>query len=380
MLSFALAFGLLSCVLAQQYSVEILEKCAEPAISIGKPVGSGYSPCKFTFNPAYIPAGPGLNASILILRASGCPASFGGASDHLLFAFCSIEGGKGVCGDVQPYPFPFEADAEDPRVFLLEDNGTLWYYLYYFASGPGQQTVYLRKTQTPLDLASWATVATQLPWHRNGCVIVRPAGPHYVMFGESPPLPGLGIASTSDFVTYDYLNLTYMKPNGPNNTAEPEIVIEAGSTPIQLSTGDYLHLYAAGTPGWVANGNYTGGWIIMDKDDPTVLKQRSESHLFVPTMDYEIGGSSKWPTNRFRTIFTTSVVPLPDEGADTFLVVRLVHANAAPAATHRPNPPIPPTPHEPRNPNSGTAPRTQTWRGQRSACPTHKKTDVTVCL
>lgn len=105
----------------------------------------------------------------------------------------------------------------------------------------------------------------------------------------------------------------------------------------------------------MAHGNYTGGWIIMDKDDPTVLKQRSDAHLFTPTMDYEIGGG-KWPTkcafsplphphppfphartpfcaaahpppaptrpprSRFRTIFTTSVVPLPNEGADTFLV------------------------------------------------------------
>jgi predicted GH43/DUF377 family glycosyl hydrolase len=188
---------------------------------------------------------------------------------------------------VQPFKFPFELSSEDPRVFLLEENGVLWYYLYYFAAGPGQQTVNLRKTQTPLDLASWKTVAKNLPWHRNGCVIVRPSGPHYVMFGESPPLPGLGLATTEDFVTYNYVNLTYTK--------EPEIVIEAGSTPIQLSTGDYLHLYAAGTPGWVANGNYTGGWIIMDKDDPTVLKQRSDTHLFVPTEDYEIGGG-KWPT------------------------------------------------------------------------------------
>jgi len=75
-----------------------------------------------------------------------------------------------------------------------------------------------------------------------------------------------------------------MVPNGPNNTDAPEIVIEAGSTPVQLSTGDYLHLYAAGTPGWVANGNYTGGWVIMDKNDPTKIVQKSTTHLFVPTM------------------------------------------------------------------------------------------------
>ena len=65
------------------------------------------------------------------------------------------------------------------------------------------------------------------------------------------------MATTTDFVNYVYQNLTWLKPNGANDTDAPEIVIEAGSTPVELSTGDFLHLYAAGTPGWVANGNYT---------------------------------------------------------------------------------------------------------------------------
>lgn len=82
--------------------------------------------------------------------------------------------------------------------------------------------------------------------------------------------------------------------------------------------------YAAATPGWVPNGNYTGegegvaageggdgkrtllraidcfvhsllsctlqspaGWIILDKDDPTTIVQRSEEHIMVPLLPYE---------------------------------------------------------------------------------------------
>ena len=80
--------------------------------------------------------------------------------------------------------------------------------------------------------------------------------------------------------------------------------------------------YAAATPGWVANGNYTGvcvclgggvqnraflraihrfvhptrdahffqslaGWIILDKNDPTKIVQRSEEHIMVPLLPYE---------------------------------------------------------------------------------------------
>ena len=109
-------------------------------------------------------------------------------------------------------------------------------------------------------------------------------------YGESGgptkgPLPGIGIATTRNFVNYTVLNATWLEPNGANNTDEPEIVLEAASNVVQLSTGDYLHIYAAGTPGWVANGNYTGGFIILDGNDPTRILQRSTSHVFMPTMD-----------------------------------------------------------------------------------------------
>lgn len=299
------------------YSVAIISKAPTPAISFVNPIGYGNSQCNYTFNPAYIPAGPGLNQSIVIVRAAQCSPAYGGSADHLMFAYC--ENDFGACGDLQPEVFPFEENAEDPRFFFYDG----YYYLYYYASGTGQETVYLRRTQTPLQMDSWQLVASLLPWHRNGCVIIRASGPHYVIFGESPPLPGLGIASTTDFQNYTYLNLTLLEPLGPNNTAEPEIVIEAGAPPVELSTGDYFHLYAAGTPGWVANGNYTGGWIVLDANDPTVILQRSTYHLFISTMDYEIG-SGIYPVQRKRTLFTTSVVPLggrvEDAGGQTFRV------------------------------------------------------------
>lgn len=254
-----MAFVLLAAgatLAAAAYDVKILSKGAEPALSIGKKVGTGYSPCKFSFNPSFIPEGPNVPKSFIIFRASQCPPSYGGATDHLLMAYCDK---SGVCEDALPDVFPFENDSEDPRTFQMQVDGTLWTYLYYYASNPGggQSTVNLRRSSTPLNLSSWELIVEHLPWHRNGCVTLMPTPPHYVFFGESPPLPGLGVATTTDFVNYNYENVTWMRPNGANDTDAPEIVIEAGSTPVQLSTGDYLHLYAAGTPGWVANGNYT---------------------------------------------------------------------------------------------------------------------------
>jgi predicted GH43/DUF377 family glycosyl hydrolase len=286
-------------------------------MSIKKPRGFGYSPCEFTFNPAYFDAsrGPGLTREIVIVRASSCTPDFGGAADHLLYAECASDG---TCKDLQPLAFngtdSFGPGAEDPRVFVYNNS----WYLYYYTPGPGQQTVSLRKTTTPLVPSSWTMVAANLNWHRNGCVIIDPYrnGTHLVIWGETSAV-GIGISSTTDFATYVTLNSTWLEPNGPNSTA-PEVVLEAATPPVQLSTGDYLHIYAAGTPGWVANGNYTGGFVILDKDDPTKIIQRGARHVFVPTMDYEIGmGTGIWPVNRNRTLFVTALVPVAGE-TDTF--------------------------------------------------------------
>ena len=166
------------------YDVTILRKGGTPAISLKNAPGDGYSPCEFNFNPAWIPAANG-NKSALILRVSGCPDSFGGAVDHLLMAYCTVDPiTGGSCEDVLPLPFAnFETASEDPRIFEYQGDT----YLYYFANGSGQSTVYLRKTPTPLDPSSWVHVAGPLPWHRNGCTILREDGTHYVLFGESPP-------------------------------------------------------------------------------------------------------------------------------------------------------------------------------------------------
>jgi len=311
-------FTILSVVSSYVYNVTVSNKGAIPSLSL-KRSSPGNSPCTCTFNPSFLepqPGNPGLNASILILRASGCPANYGGNEDHLMFAYCDKNGN---CGDLQPLVFPFEASAEDPRAFYYPTDGK--WYLYYFANGPGQNTVYLRRSATPLDPNSWELVVSQLPWHRNGCVILRDDGNHYVIYGESGgpskgPLPGIAIAQTRNFVNYTVLNATWLEPYGANGT-QSEIVLEAASNVVQLSTGDYLHIYAAGTNGWVANGNYTGAAIILDKDDPTKILQRT-NHIFLPTMDYEIGDGI-WPVQRNRTLFVTSLIPVEGE-TDTFRV------------------------------------------------------------
>jgi len=210
---------------------------------------------------------------------------------------------NGTCDDLQPIILGLESSAEDPRVIYYSG----WWYLFYYAAGSGENTLYLRKTQTPDNPNSWVKVGL-FPWHRNGCMLLRETPPHYCLFGESPPLAGVGIASTMDIETFKVMNSTFLKPNGANDAKAPEIVIEASTPLVKLSTGDYLHFYSAGTPGWVANGNYTAGWIILDGTTPTIIKQKSEEHLFISSEPWEIGDGI-YPVQRKRTLFPTSIVP-----------------------------------------------------------------------
>jgi len=293
----------LCAVHAINYKVTLLSKGSKPALSFGNPVGQGYSPCKYTFNPGWVPIlpdAPDQTKAIVIVRAATCPASFGGSGDHLMLATCYTDG---HCDDLQSVTLPFESSSQDPRIIYWKG----WYYLFYYASGKGESTVYLRKSKTPGNLTSWELTGN-FPWHRNGCMLLRDSGPHYCLFGEAPPLPGIGLASTDDIEKFTVLNPKYILPNGPNNPKEPEIVLEASTPVVRLSTGDYLHIYSAGTPGWVANGNYTGGWIVLDGNDPTILKQRSTEHVLMPTVPWEGTGDSQYPVQRYRTIFATSLV------------------------------------------------------------------------
>jgi len=194
--------------------------------------------------------------------------------------------------------------------------------------------VRLAKTQTPLVAASWKTLQT-LPWHRNGCCAMAPRGQKsYCIWGEGPdPSPGLGIWSTTDIDSGDWINETWSVAPGvrspltsdglyllPLGADQSEIKLEAGTHLMKLSSGDWLHFYAAATPGWVAHGNYTAGYIILDGDDPSRIVQRSQEHVLVPTYAYETlcngAADCKYRGERKNVIFACSATPLA--AADTF--------------------------------------------------------------
>ena len=103
----------------------------------------------------------------------------------------------------------------------------------------------------------------------------------------------------------------------PLGDDQQEVKLEAGAHPVRLSTGDWLHFYAAATPGWVPNGNYTAGFIVLDKNDPRRIIQRVSGQFLVPKYDYETLCGGKKPCGyegeRKNVIFMCSATPLPGE-------------------------------------------------------------------
>ena len=304
---------------ATRYSYTLsLDKDTSPVVSILNEKGKGYTPCQYTFNPAWIAPSTGTNGTAgILVRAAKCPEAFGGAEDHILMAKCDADTGR--CEDILPTKFPFEEGAQDPRVVFEEASG--FYFLFYFANGQGQSTVYLRRSKTPFIPDSWERISTPQPWHRNGCsfplTAKKEGTPWYIIVGEAPNpgLPAIGLWKSIDgFQSFIPVNKSYLPVS--KDPKQPEVVVEASTPVVELSTGDFLHLYSAGTPGWVANGNYTAGWVVIDKDSPNTIIQRSETHILVASLPFEgvepVGG---YPVQRYRTTFVTSIVPI---GKDKF--------------------------------------------------------------
>ena len=56
------------------------------------------------------------------------------------------------------------------------------------------------------------------PWHRNGCCLLKPQGQtSFCIFGEGPsPLPGLGIAATTDIASGNFTQVRSQTPRTTN--------------------------------------------------------------------------------------------------------------------------------------------------------------------
>jgi predicted GH43/DUF377 family glycosyl hydrolase len=330
---------------ATNYQVILTEHSPTPILSSSNPVGQGNSQGCLIFNPSYIQKSPTFQREGLLVReccgdtCTGHGRQFSlnqDRAERIAFAPCNLS--TATCSDAFPskvFNLDPQADTEDPRAFYNPYDE--YYYLFYYRSPAisqskctGQQcTVQLSRTKTPLDASSYEYINT-LPWHRNGCCFIKPKGQKtYCYWGEGPgPFEGLGISVTEDISTGQFEQVTWSHGNTTDNASSPltsdqkwmlplgsslsEIKLEAGTHFHQLEDGNLITFYAAATPGWVAHGNYTVGWLIVDGQNPSKILQRSAKHILVPTFDYETlcpgQKSCKYIGERHNVIFLSSAV------------------------------------------------------------------------
>eukprot|EP01060_Flectonema_neradi_P011694 TRINITY_DN18702_c1_g1_i2.p1 TRINITY_DN18702_c1_g1~~TRINITY_DN18702_c1_g1_i2.p1 ORF type:complete len:236 (+),score=35.74 TRINITY_DN18702_c1_g1_i2:161-868(+) len=212
------------------FNVTLLSMSSLPIISNINAKGSGYTPCNYTFNPSFIAGDEerGIKEGVL-LRVAECPDDWGGKVDHIMWAPCNLT--TGVCGDLVN-DVVFGKDTQDPRIVYDED--TKMYHIFYYANNPpvnhGEYTVnYAQSKGNPYNSSEWVVKAT-LPWHRNGCVIIRDTPPHYIVYGEAPTgaMSALRVATTEDFSSFQTVNNSWLGVD----SSQGEIVIEAASPPV----------------------------------------------------------------------------------------------------------------------------------------------------
>mmetsp|Transcript_16335 Transcript_16335/g.41422 ORF Transcript_16335/g.41422 Transcript_16335/m.41422 type:complete len:444 (-) Transcript_16335:117-1448(-) len=110
----------------------------------------------------------------------------------------------------------------------------------------------------------------------------------YLFWGDK----NITVATTSDFVEYTNTEKVLLSPR---EGYFDSVLVEAGPPPMRLSSGDYLFLYNSATqpnpplpnrkPDWKLQ--YNIGYAILDGNDPTLVKYRSRTPLFSPTLEWE---------------------------------------------------------------------------------------------
>ncbi|KAE9552272.1 hypothetical protein FO519_004518 [Halicephalobus sp. NKZ332] len=196
---------------------------------------------------------------------------------------------------------------EDPRIALLDDT----YYLFYTAYDCTKAMLSVMTSKTPQDPTSWTRGGYVLPgrnWSKSGAALFKTKenglSQHYLFWGDSSsPVGGIGICVSSDGKVWDDTEKFLIKIRNDVNPFFDSNLVESGPSPIQLKSGDFLFIYNSAQDGYSSSKSgwylqYNVGYVILDKDDPTKVLQRSNNPILSPVTNWEIGndGSTNFLT------------------------------------------------------------------------------------
>jgi len=351
---------------AQTYNVNVQRLNEEQPCVSSLTSGSSWT---YNYNAAFIPLASEPSTALLVRSQN--QTSPGETSPSVITLATFVTNGQDfkfepiteASIELQPESTADNYGTEDPRVVFREDTGI--YYMLYSAvecasssptsmptltpmptpalgdrkssqrsyggqpcEGSVTSRLALATTPTPTISQSWdhhGALFPQLSWSKSGALLIRDdvnssSPEHYLFFGDSSLVAGLQLATTSDLIHYDLQN------NGsvwlPTRTDSwDNLLVEAGPMPMRLSDGNYLFIYnsAYSSSGKQPFESYSAGFVILDKDDPTIILQRSTSPIISPVLDWEVGTQDQLH-NTPNVVFVEGWMRVPGGGLNEFYI------------------------------------------------------------
>lgn len=297
LISVVYVLSTIAIVVAQNYSVTVIQR---PDTTIVSAVDKTSS-FSLVFNPSWIePSASTGQKSGLLMRTQNCTmvpgeaCKFcgGSAADAsvLTFGNQNADGSFGFVGasDVVfgPYDTTDSWGTEDPRVKYNAADGL--YYMFYTAYNGADIFLSLATSPNPTVSTNWTRLGAVFPTiqgSKSGALLLRDSGPNFLFWGDS----SIKVCNSTDPTQWPADGGRVFIETRPDSFDSK--LVESGPPPLQLLNGDYLFFYNSATLGWpTGNGSaYHPGWVILDRDDPTIIKQRSAVPLLTPEFAFETG-------------------------------------------------------------------------------------------
>jgi predicted GH43/DUF377 family glycosyl hydrolase len=292
----AIAISLTSALVLGQYEVRMVAHHKAPEVSLI----DGTSTYSLVFNPTFIEPSPGTNNRRgLLIRTQNCPADVGGTcvfcggseekASKLTFSemkndgtFTPVDESSIVFG---PGDISDTWGTEDPRmVFNSADN---LYYMFYTAYNGSSILLSLATSPNPTSANEWTRHGAVFPQYQNsksGALLLFSPTENYLFWGDS----SIRAAVSDSPSKWSDIGEIFLETR--ENHFDSKLV-ESGPPPIKLSNGNYLFIYNSATIGWPDDPNsaYHPGWVILDKQDPLHILQRSDLPLMTPEFSWELG-------------------------------------------------------------------------------------------
>ena len=283
------------------YTVAQVSRSSVPVVGYLSPPGNTAWPQ--SFNPAFVAPSPGTgNKRGLLVRSQNCT---GWAPGQCIA--CNVDGAHPIApwfpGSVltfaqqledgtfaQPYlvfaPEPgnkFEQfGTEDPR--LTYDPATGLYHLFYTCYGVGGRLCHATTHDPTAPYpGAWTRLGAVFgAGTKSGALLIRPAPPHYLYWGDSH----IHLAVSQDLVNFTTTQDTFIATR-PGMFDDG--LVEAGPSPQLLSDGNYIFFHNSAS----ASGNaYHAEYVILNGTHPDApYLQRAQQPILAPLYDFETGAA-----------------------------------------------------------------------------------------